>query len=94
MVSRWLSLCSFICHVHPVYIHLSVHPSGFLIGGPNDNLSKYLWIFTKFRMCIDIVKIWFWIANGQISPIFDRVICPPHDSGVVLLFHVCIIGGK
>ena len=26
-------------------------------------------------MCIDIVKIWFGIANGQISSIFDRVIC-------------------
>ena len=31
-------------------------------------------------MCIDIVEIWFGIANRQISSIFDRVICPtgPH----------------
>ena len=27
-------------------------------------------------MCIDIVEIWFGIANGQISSIFDGVICP------------------
>ena len=27
-------------------------------------------------MCIDIVEIWFGIANGQVSPNFDRVICP------------------
>ena len=38
----------------------------------DDNLSKC--------MCIDIVEIWFGIANGQISSIFDRVICLPHDS--------------
>ena len=38
-------------------------------------------------MCIDIVKILFWIANGQISSSFDRVICLPNDSGGVLSFH-------
>ena len=38
---------------------------------PDDNLSKHQWIFTKFGMCIDIVEIWFGIANGQISSIFD-----------------------
>ena len=26
-------------------------------------------------MCIDIVEIWFGIANGQISSNFDGVIC-------------------
>ena len=31
---------------------------------PDDNLSKHRWIFTKFGMCIDIVLIWFGIANG------------------------------
>ena len=45
---------------------------------PDDNLSKHQWIFTKLGMCIDIVEIWFWIANGQISSIFDGVICPRH----------------
>ena len=43
---------------------------------PDDNLSKHQWIFTKLGMCIDIVEICFGIANGQISSIFDGVICP------------------
>ena len=43
---------------------------------PDDNLSKRQWIFTKFSIGIDVVEIWFWIANGQISSNFDRVICP------------------
>ena len=34
---------------------------------PDDNLSRHQWIFTKLGMCIDIVEIWFGIANGQIS---------------------------
>ena len=38
---------------------------------PDDNLSKYQWIFTKFAMCIYLVESWFGIANGQISLIFD-----------------------
>ena len=32
----------------------------------DDNLSKRHWVFTKLGKCIDIVKIWFGIANGQI----------------------------
>ena len=32
----------------------------------DDNLSKHQWIFTKFGICIDIMEIWFGIANGQI----------------------------
>ena len=32
---------------------------------PDDNLSKHQWTFTKLGMCIDIVEIWFGIANGQ-----------------------------
>ena len=28
-------------------------------------------VFTKLGMCIDIVEIWFGIANGQISSNFD-----------------------
>ena len=43
---------------------------------PDDNLSKHQQLFTKLGMCIDIVEIWFGIANGQISSKFDRVICP------------------
>ena len=41
-------------------------------------------------MCIDIVEIWFWIAIGYISSIFDRVISPWHDNGGVLSFHVLL----
>ena len=37
------------------------------ISFQDDNLSKHQWIFTKLGMCIDIMEIWFGIANGQIS---------------------------
>ena len=53
---------------------------------PDNNLSKYQWIFTKLGMCIDIVEIWFWIANGQIMSSFDSVICPTYDNGGLLSF--------
>ena len=46
------------------------------ISFPDDNLSKHGQIFTKLGRCIDILKIWFGIANGQILSVFDRVICP------------------
>ena len=49
---------------------------------PDDNLSKYQWIFAKLGLCTDIVESWFGIANGQISTIFDEVICP-RDMPVV-----------
>ena len=55
-------------------IQPAVHPSVFSFA--DDNLSKFQWIFAKLGMCIDIVDVWFWIANGQISSIFDSVICP------------------
>ena len=42
-------------------------------------------------MCIDIMKIWFGIANGQTLLIFDRVICPQHDNDRVLSFNVFIL---
>ena len=45
---------------------------------PDDNFSKHQWICTKVGMCIDIVEIWFGIANGQILSNFDRVICLRH----------------
>ena len=41
-------------------------------------------------MCIDIVNIWFRIANWQILLNFDKVVCPSDDSGRVLLFCVFI----
>ena len=52
------------------------------------NFSNCQWIFTKFGMCIDIVENCFGIAHWQISSIIDRVICPRHDNGGVLPFHV------
>ena len=66
MVSRW----AFVC--------LSVSRPSVRISFPDDNLSKQQGIFTKLGMCIDIVEIWFGIANGQISSNFDGVICPRH----------------
>ena len=61
--------------VLPSIVCLSAYLSVFLFL--DDNLSKYKWIFSKLGMYIDIVEIWFGIANGQISSIFDRVICKP-----------------
>ena len=63
--------------VHPSYVCSSVHPAvrfSFL----DNNLSKHHWIFTKLGMCIDIVEIWFGIANGQISLNFYGINCPRH----------------
>ena len=42
----------------------------------DDNLCNCQGILTKLGTCIDIKEIWFKIANGQISSMFDRVICP------------------
>ena len=61
-------------------VRVSVRPSYVRFSFPDDNLSKHQWIFTKLGMCIVIVKIWFGIANGQISSMFDRVICPQHGK--------------
>ena len=50
----------------------------------DDNLSKCQGILTKLGTWIDIKEIWYGIAYGQISSVFDRVICPRHDNGGVL----------
>ena len=55
---------------------------------PGDTLIKCQGILTKLGTCIDIKEIWFGIANGQISSIFDRVICQRDDNGGVLSFYV------
>ena len=70
MVSSWTSVCLSVC--------LSVRPSYIRFSFPDDNLSKHQWIFTKLGMCIDIVEIWFGIANGQIFSNFYGVICLRH----------------
>ena len=49
---------------------VSVHPSVVrpsVFSFPDDNLSKYQWLFAKLGMRIDIAGVWFGIANGQIS---------------------------
>ena len=56
-------------------VRVSVRPSERFLF-PDNNLSKHQWIFTKLGMCMDIVDIWFGIANGQISSKFYGVICP------------------
>ena len=68
MISRWISLC---LSVLPSVMRPAVH-----ILFPDDNLSNHQWIFTKLGMCIDIVEIWFGIANGRILSNLDGVICP------------------
>ena len=70
MVSRWSSVCPSVCpSVRRPYNRFSF---------PDDKLSKHQWIFTKLCMCIDIVEIWFGIANGQISSKFYGFIYPRH----------------
>ena len=44
---------------------------------PDNNLSKYHWIFTKLSLCIDIVEILL-IQMAKFYQFFDRVICPRH----------------
>ena len=75
-----------------VSVHLSIHliyvgPSLFsfpylpptaILSFPDDNFSKYHWYFTKLCVCIGIVEIWFWIAYGQISSIFDSCLPMTH----------------
>ena len=70
MVSRWTSVC---LSVHLSYVRPSV-----LFSFPDDNLSKHQWIFTKLVMWIDILEVWFGIANGQILSNFYGVICSRH----------------
>ena len=64
MILHWLSVCLF---VYLTSICLSIF--SFL----DHNLNECQWIFTKCGMCIDIVEIWFGIANGQISSLFIRL---------------------
>ena len=47
--------------------------------------SKCQGILTKLGTCIDMKEIWFEIAYGQNSSMFDRVICPGHDNGGVII---------
>ena len=68
MVSCWTPVC---LSIRPLYVRRSGR-----FSFPDDNLSKHQSIFTKLGMCIDILDIWFGMANGQISSNFYGVICP------------------
>ena len=61
-----------------VSVHQSVIRLSICILFLDDYLSKHQWIFTKLCMCIDIIEVWFGIANSQISSNFDPVIYPRH----------------
>ena len=64
MVSHWSPMCLSIRLLY-------VCPSVYTYFHFRTITSKCQWIFTKLGMCIDIVEIWFGIAYGQISSIFD-----------------------
>ena len=61
-----------------VSVRQSISRPAIRFSFPDDNLSKHQWIFTKLGMYIDILDIWFGIANGQISSNFYGVIRPRH----------------
>ena len=70
-----------------VVMCLSVCPSVVclsIFSFQDNNLSKCQWIFTKLGVCIDIVEIWFGIANGHILSVFDRVNLSAHDTSIFL----------
>ena len=55
----------------------------------DNNLSKSQWIFTKFDMCIYILwRAALGLLIGKFRQFLTRVICPRHDYGGVLSFHV------
>ena len=68
-----MQIVSLVCvSNHPSFVHPFIH----VYFCFQTITCKYQWIFIKLGMCIDIVEIWFGIANGQILSIFDSVICP------------------
>ena len=84
-VKKVPNICPFECPDVRPSVRLSyVRPSVFSF--PDDNLSKCKLIFPKLRAC-HIVKVCLGIVNGQISSIFDRVICPQYVS----IFHFRMI---
>ena len=56
------------------YVRLSVlHPSVHIFRFRMITWVNVNWIFTKLCVCIDLVEVWFGIANGQIPSSFNRV---------------------
>ena len=74
---------------HQILTELSARDR-LIFSFPDDNLSKFQGIVPKFGTCIDIKDLWFGIADGQTSSIFDRVNCLQYDNGGVLSFYVFI----
>ena len=74
---------------HQILMELSAQDM-FIFLFPGDNLCKCQGSLIKLGTCIDIKEIWFGIANGQISSMFDRVICPRHNSVGVLKLNIFI----
>ena len=68
MISHWTSVC---LSAHLSLSHMSVHPP-IRISFPGINELTSM-DFHQCGMCLDIVEIWFGIANGQISSNFDGV---------------------
>ena len=54
-------------------------------------MITYQGILTKLGTCIDIKEIWFGIANGQISSIFDSVVCPDTIMAGYYLFPFLLV---
>ena len=54
----------------------------------DNDLSKYQGILTKLGTCIDMKEIWFEIGYGQISSMFNRVICPQQMAGYYSLMFI------
>ena len=54
------------------FLQLSAYDTS-MFSFPDENLSKYQWIYTNLGTCIAIVEFWFGIANGQIRQFLTAV---------------------
>ena len=61
--------------------------STFVFSFQDNNLSNSQQIFTKLEICIDIVEIWFGIAFGYITSIFDSYLPMTRWSIIVSGFY-------
>ena len=61
-----------------------------ILSFPDDNFSKCQGILTKLRTCIGIKEVWFGIANGQISSIFDSYL-PAGYYGFRFYLHINLL---
>ena len=53
-----------------IFTELSARDTS-IVSFQDNNLNKSQQFFTELDMCIDIVEIWFGIAIGYISSVFD-----------------------